>query len=587
MKTIKLLSLLLLFSALVITLFSCKPQETLPPEDSSDEIVLFEAGQFNFSVTRPYKGKDTKLYSSLFNSLREISGCDDIDFGTDSETKDRKYDPEKPEILCGYTSYPESISGAEYLPFEGYRISFIGKKLSISARTSTSLDNAIDAFIDYVKENTKDGRLALPADFSLSGQAKNSKYNVITLNSPAVKTYESAEYSDCGDGFRQVTLKGMTKELFLDYKKSLSDSGFTLSAENDMAGNLFATYKKDSVIIHTYFIGHSKEMRIIAAKGAALPSSDEVSYTKVVEPSFTLMGLEKSGSEGGLGAFIQLEDGSFIIFDGGNHNDTEARDLRDTLLGLAPDKKSVTIRAWVFSHAHSDHYGVFLKFSENYKKLNVFNVESFIFNFCDTPEQKVHSESCNYSSTYSHIAKYWPDATVYKGLTGQVYRFAGCDMEILYCMSDFLPQIIGEEKGIYDINKDKVDGNIETMVVRCDIAGQKVMVTGDTTITNINEMCKRYGSYLKSKIMTVPHHGHNEDRYRARNSTKEFYDLVNPETVMWPAGKNAQASRLKWDGTAGSKYEINYYLLNKLNVKECIVSGSTTRTVILPYTPKK
>ena len=149
-------------------------------------------------------------------------------------------------------------------------------------------------------------------------------------------------------------------------------------------------------------------------------------------------------------------------------------------------------------------------------------------------------------------------------------------------MSDFLPTIVGEEN-IEDIDKTKVDGNLKNVVYRFFIGGQRVLVTGDASKVNIDEICARYGEYLKSDIMTVPHHGHNQNRYRARNGTKELYTLVDPSIVMWPDGVSAQKKKMAWDGVAGSAWEANYYLVNSLHVKEVIVAGKTTTTVTLPY----
>ena len=149
-------------------------------------------------------------------------------------------------------------------------------------------------------------------------------------------------------------------------------------------------------------------------------------------------------------------------------------------------------------------------------------------------------------------------------------------------MSDFLPTIIGEED-MPDVDKTSVDGNLKTAVFRFFIGEQSILVTGDASKLNVDEMCDRYGSYLKSDIMTVPHHGHNQNRYRARNGTKEFYKLVDPSIVMWPDGVSAQKKKMAWDGVPGSAWEANYYLVHSLHVKEVIVAGSTTTTVTLPY----
>lgn len=50
-------------------------------------------------------------------------------------------------------------------------------------------------------------------------------------------------------------------------------------------------------------------------------------------------------------------------------------------------------------------------------------------------------------------------------------------------------------------------------------------------------MVRRYSdsAILKSDVMTVPHHGHDQDRYRARNGNNSFYDLVHPTATFFPA----------------------------------------------------
>ncbi len=254
---------------------------------------------------------------------------------------------------------------------------------------------------------------------------------------------------------------------------------------------------------------------------------------------------------------------------------------------LAPDPSNIVIRAWVITHAHGDHYGAFVRFASTYSTLKTIKIESFIFNFCDTKEQTQYmsdgASSC--SKVRSTINTYYPNADVYKCLTGQVFHFPGADMEILTCMSDFIPKVIGLE-GMPDTDLTHADGNIQSIVVRFITTAeesQSVMVTGDVSKVNVDEMCARFGDYLKSDIMTVPHHGWNQNRYRARNGTIWFYSLVDPSIVLWPDGVEAQAKKLQWNGVPGSDWEANYYLLNSLNVVQCIVAGSTTVTLTLPY----
>ncbi len=600
MKNTNLLRIFVLLLAVFVlstSLVACKSEDVggdnTTPAASSDnsadtgnteapvkELELFADGNCLYTVVRPDETENTKIYTDFRGDLQKLSAST-VGIDVDAFYRGHEYDAEKAEILCGVVNYPEAKNGCGGLAFNEYRISAVGNKILISAAGDDGLKAAFNAFCAYVKENIKDGALSVKSDFILTGKVEMSGFKYLLDDIPSVGAYSAVALSHCGDGYEQATLSGATSESFAEYRSILEANDFRLYAENKMADNDFVTYTKGALNVHTYYTPHNSEMRIIVSENTILPEKDEIKYTKVCEPTVTLMGLSKSGSSGGLGMIIGLEDGSFIVIDGGNNNTTEAQDLANTLKKLAPDPNNVIIRAWLITHAHGDHIGTFLKFSELYARSNVFTVESFIYNFCDAASQRIHG-GISYDKTISAMKVYWKSAVRYKALTGEIYRFAGCDIEILYCMSDFIPQIIGEEKGIGDIDQSNIDGNIETMVSRAKLAGQTFMITGDTSKVCVDEMCDRYGSYLKSDIMQVPHHGHNSNRYRARNGTVEFYRLVAPSVALWSSDEKGYADRTAWNGKAGANYEANYKLANEI-VKEMIVSGKTTRTLTLPY----
>ncbi len=546
------------------------------------ELVLFSGGETDYVLIRPDKVKDTSIYTDFRNALREASGSQ-ISLDIDAFYKGHEYDAERAEILCGTVNYPETEGANKGLAFDEYKICIVGNKIVISGRTEKGLIAGFDAFCDYVSANIKEGSLTVKDSLLLVGEASYVGYSLLLDSIPAVYDgYESVALSYCGDGYQQATLSGASAETFFDYCATLESDGFSLYAENKMADTSYMTYSKGEINLHTYYTPHNSEMRIIASKGTLLPWKDGVTYTKVCEPTVTLMGLAKGGSDGGLGMILGLEDGSFIVIDGGNNTKAEADDLANTLISLSPDKNNVIIRAWFITHAHSDHYGAFRKFSDIYARTGKFTIERFIYNFCDAESQRVWG-GCSYDTVLNTMKNAWKEAVHYKALTGEVYRFPGCDIEILYCMSDFIPQIIGEEKGISGIDKENTDNNIESVVFRAHIGTQTVLITGDTSKVCVDEICDRYGSYLKSDILQVPHHGHNRNSYRARNGTVEFYRLTDPVTVLWPASASSYDSMLDWNGQSGANYEANYYLVYKLNVKEVIVAASTTRTITLPY----
>lgn len=580
-------SLFFILTLLLVLVFtvSCKPSspadQTTAPETTAEptptSITIMEDGVFNFVVTRPYKTDNINIFTDFYKELKSVTENDDIKITVDGKSERDTY-----EILCGVTDTPECEAILGELGYNNYIIKVVGTKIVITAQAEYALEYALSDFIDYVTENTKDGKLEIPSDYVSMRKRTHGTFSVLTKEIPSPTGFKSCEFSDCDDGYQQATLNGCTKEMFEGYKATLASEGFKEYTTSNLGGTEFITYQKDKFTVHAYFTEHNGQMRIIAAKNAVLPSTEKVSYTKVCEPTFTLLGLEKGGSSGGLGCIIGLPDGSFIIFDGGHKTKAEANDIANTLYSLSNNSKNIIIRAWIFSHAHSDHTGAFLQFSPSYANSGIFTVESFIFYACDTEEQNKYSSSGSFDSTRNAIDTYWKDATVYKSLTGQIYHFPGCDMEVLYTMSDLLPTNVGEEN-IGDIDKTSVDGNLKNAVYRFFTGDQTIMVTGDASKVNVDEMCKRYGEYLKTDIMTVPHHGHNQNRYRARNGTIEFYKLVDPSIVMWPDGVSAQQNKMAWNQTPGSAWEANYYLVHFLHVKEVIVAGKTTTTVTIPY----
>jgi len=588
----KVTGLLLVSIIFALLLTSCKPGE--PADTSTSEqitteapkpIVLLENGEFRAKIISGVNKTDDAsltVYTRFVTKLKSVCGVDSVKTGTD-----RKLDEEACEILFGYTSYEASKELYGRIGFDEYAVAVSGNKIMLAGYNSDALYSAMMDLTEYIDDNIKDGKVEIPQDLFLTGEAKSANFPIIFSGDvPTFSGFEYATFNPAGDDHEQITLTQTSAESFTAYRKTLEESGYSLYAENTIAENLFATYTKGEVTVHTYFVPYSKETRIVVSKGALLPSVEEVKYTKKCEPSFTLLGCAAGNASnvGGLGCVIGLEDGSFIIIDGGYNTSTDARLLYSKLKELSPDKSNIIVRAWYITHAHGDHYGNLIAFSKAYSKNQGVTVESFIYNFCNTYEQTQYSSSGSFGSVVDTVKKYWSDSKVYKCLTGQVFRFAGCDMEVLYCMSDFLPKIIGEERA--DADKTSVDGNIQNVVVRFKMCDQKILVTGDTTKVNVDEMCDRYGSELKSDLLTVPHHGHNEDRYRARNGTTEFYGLVDPETVLWPAADGDFLKRSKWDGTAGGKFEANYYLLNLLHVKETVVAGDDHTTLPLPYKPK-
>jgi beta-lactamase superfamily II metal-dependent hydrolase len=307
-------------------------------------------------------------------------------------------------------------------------------------------------------------------------------------------------------------------------------------------------------------------MRIVySPTGTELPVFDSTSgnnslYDKVIVHQLSALALDSKSKvhDGGMGFVIRLNDGRFIIIDGGKNTAENADAIYNYLKQLQPSG-TIKIASWILTHAHSDHTGAFVGFLNSYA--SKVTIETILFNPCDTTEQTKYA-SLTASDVYSAISAKCPSAKVYKPLSGQKFTFSKTTIEILYTMSDFLPNVIvnesdakityeqdaeGNDTVVVEDNSRNGNGNIQSMVFMIDLVNEgetnnNLVVTGDATSDAFNEICARYGSYIESKYVQISHHGHAINPagsyIRRNNSTREFYDLVKPEIAFWPAPKH-------------------------------------------------
>ena len=271
------------------------------------------------------------------------------------------------------------------------------------------------------------------------------------------------------------------------------------------------------------------------------------------------------------GYIIRLADGRFLVFDGGNQTEENADAIYSFLKANAPDANNIVIASWYITHAHKDHGGGFIAFAEKYGNDSSVKLESIMFNPCDTLEQMRYSTSIT-KKLQAAFASYYADVPVYKPLTGQVYTFGKTTIEILYTMSDFLPNTIE-----YEIDGKGGDYNIQSMVSLIDIDStadlkDKFFLMGDATTKACNEISYRYGNHIKSDYVQVSHHGFVPGltgmNCRRHGGTVEIYSLIDADIALWPTSEAKVSERIELGANA--------YLASI--VDEIVIAGNGART---------
>ena len=145
--------------------------------------------------------------------------------------------------------------------------------------------------------------------------------------------------------------------------------------------------------------------------------------------------------------------------------------------------------------------------------------------------------------------------------TGQKFLIGNAEFEILYTTEDLYPQP-------FDLFNDA------SFVFRVRANGNSVLFTGDIADRASNVLCDMYGSYLKSDIVQVSHHGWN-------GATLEFYQTVDPDVAMWPNSKSEYDACLKKAGGFG---DIDRTLVNGIvGTKNVYVADTYCYQFVFPF----
>lgn len=351
--------------------------------------------------------------------------------------------------------------------------------------------------------------------------------------------------------YRRGTLysfSGVTRDGYEEYIDRLKKAGYEPYDQNKIDENLFVTMIRGDeqinvayypkVVInnyhypvlkpdghHDYNIPHLKDvtedsvMKVSVTGLGVLPELSAPEFERVAEPTVTQMKLIGVG----MSYVIQLADGSFIIIDGGIGAEGSLEYHLDFLESRKPDSHEKPRVAWFFTHAHPDHTILPVRFMEKYGD----RVEVTLF------AHALIDETSDYAKTLVDVDKNGVDAlrdTVRKSgarelvfHTGQIIRFAGCDVHVLNTYEDTYPQPIGTLNSTSSIFK---------LVFKDKDEQRSVLIVGDSTETNTAFVNAVYSkATLKSDVLQVAHHGLNASV--GTQHLREFYANVAPRTALF------------------------------------------------------
>ncbi len=361
----------------------------------------------------------------------------------------------------------------------------------------------------------------------------------------------SGVVDELGGGMMMV-YTGASAGGYENYRSDLKKMGYRLYADNDLNGNLFATYvTEENVVTLSYLPACDNQLSILVEPMRDLQGLKEenVYQNRQVENKAILLTCAHVGKDNGLCLLFQLCDGSFVIVDSGygigfypdekNSPDYQnaAKDIYQIMYHLAPDPDNIVVAAWFFTHPHYDHMGGLGPFADLYS--DTVTVEKFVLNHPnrDTIQEmydkwKGNGGKDNADANFTYVERMqqcfakFDGAAVVEAHSGQKFYLRDAVIDVL-CTWETQTEyhatnnITGEE--YVSINQ----MNSASVILDVDLGGERTIVLGDCGPSSTAYLEKLYGSWLKSDMQTVAHHGF-------QGASPELNRYIDADVVLWP-----------------------------------------------------
>ncbi|MBE6633235.1 MAG: MBL fold metallo-hydrolase [Ruminococcaceae bacterium] len=494
-----------------------EPPVTEPPVVPAHDIYIAEAGEVKFKIVYADNlASDVKESAvALYEAIKKRSNDGVVVM---SEAIPSAYDAEATEILIGDTTYAESTAVMNGMGYGDWKICFEGNKLVVVGFSRDALRAAITRTIQQMKNGAQDdGSIILKSDLLLQG-TQDSAANALPKYESAAKHLPNT--ADEGQGCSLIVANNSTVAEYEAYLAKLTVEGYSLYTTNTIGENRFDTYKNGTYLIHAGWYAYEKAARVTIEKTSNVVGLEsENTYTPAagITTSLAQFGLV-DGVENGMIYCYQLADGSFLVIDSGYSNDADP--LYNYMKAKAPNGK-IVIAAWIITHNDGDHIKGFITFTSKYK--NEVTVEKVIKNL---PGSFTYLEGdTNENGATNSSALAYKDCTVIKAHTGMKIYLRNAVVEILYSIDGFLP-------------KPMPIFNNTSLVFTVTVEGERALFLGDVSDDVAGILNAMYGSFLKSDMVQLAHHGLRNGYGLNMPNTNELYKLIRAEVVLWPTSES-------------------------------------------------
>lgn len=398
---------------------------------------------------------------------------------------------------------------------------------------------------------TTDADTSTEADTSETAtQADTAKEETETETElPELKLPEASKTMLTGDGSNVSFSENVSAQDYEIAIAYLQGEGFSTYSADTIGISARATLTKDDEYYALVYNTEKCELTVVHSESGAkaLPAqSNSADYEKLCDTTVTQ---HYSKEINGMGYVFRLEDGSFIVYDGGYQSD--AKDLLLTIKKLRVTD-DVHIRAWIITHDHDDHYTAFNEMAKMGGKGMTIDYVMY------SPTTAEEAKEPKYYAEQLHKDVEKLGGKLISIHAGMTFSFADVKLEILQT-----PSMLSVHGRITDFN----DTSIISRVVN---DNGSIMMLADACGRSAEWLVANIGDGLKSDMVQVAHHG-------VETGSIPLYDAIAAPTLFWPCDQSLFASQ------RGEKIK-QHIIEAEYSVEHILHSyGNVTRT--LAYRP--
>ncbi len=544
MKVRIMLCILLLLTAVFVGSGCGRPTEEGGTTTPSSETETDAPGNGSFALFRdgvaarivyPLEAKADELAAvdRLAGVIRQLTGVTP-EIADDYLRAGASYDSKTPEILLGLTGYEESRTVYGGIGYGFSEVRIVGNKLVIAGEDYDKLIAKL--VITFKKAQDADKNILLEP--ALRMEVKGVE---VLRSLPRVPNAASPTVINNDEGCYQLTFSDrFSAEAYQSYLELLESNGFVLYVDNTVGKNRFHIYTNDSVVVTTAYT-HTRCLTILAEPKDSTDltllkreNRDGNALQKPVDSTFTMLGLLSdhtvdskgyltSDTTNGMSFIVRLEDGSFLINDGGHGSEWNADRLYAVLRKQAPDPDNIVIAAWILTHAHSDHVGILTSFGQKYA--SAVTVEHLIFNF-PHPDMTARAD-CGDSKASAMLAiqKYFRGVPVTSAHAGHIFYIRNARVTILNTV-----ELMQAVMDIYTLSERKWYYNDCSLNYMLELEDRRILILGDAGSRACLVLGSLYGpEELHCDIVQAAHHGVN-------GADETIYRVIAPEYAVIPVG---------------------------------------------------